>query len=126
MEYAQVRALHIMCAGISVALFTLRWGLSLHGIRWRQWRWLRVAPHVNDAVLLGAAIALATWSEQYPWQQAWLGSKVMLLMLYIFLGKLALRDAQGHRARWIWGGSALTTVFSIITIARTRWPTGLL
>lgn len=126
MQYADMRLLHIVCASLSVCLFVLRWGLSLRGVRWRQWRWLRIAPHTNDAILLSAAIALATWSQQYPWQQAWLGGKVLLLLLYIMLGKLALRENQRQGNRWLWGSCALTTVLSIITIARTRWPSGAL
>lgn len=120
MEYAQVRLLHIACAGLSVSLFLLRWSLALRGVTWRQWPVLRVLPHVNDAVLLGAAITLAAWSHQYPWEQLWLGAKVLLLLLYIVLGRVALRAALPTGLRWRWGLFALATVSCIILIAVFR------
>ena len=120
MDYASIRHLHISCAAISIALFALRWTLSLRAIAWRQKKWLRIAPHINDAVLLTAAIALATISHQYPWREAWLGAKVLLLLAYIGLGKLALRPDQPRSSQAFWGAAALATVFSIVALAVTR------
>ena len=59
MDYASVRTLHITCAGLSIALFSARGLMQIRGIDWRRWRWLCIAPHLNDTVLLGAAVALA-------------------------------------------------------------------
>ena len=120
MGYTGIRHLHMACAAMSITLFVLRWTLDLRRISWRQWHWLRVAPHVNDTVLLTAAIALATLSHQYPWQLPWLGAKVTLLLAYIGLGKMALRPGIPNRSRLIWGLCALTTVFSIVAIAMLR------
>lgn len=123
MDYASIRHLHIACAAISIALFALRWLLSLRAVDWRRWKWLRIAPHANDAVLLTAAIALATISHQYPWREAWLGAKVLLLLAYIGLGKQALRPDQPRTTQASWGVAALVTVFSIVAIAITRHST---
>lgn len=123
MDYMLLRHLHITCAAISIVLFALRWLLSLRAVAWRQWRWLRITPHVNDTVLLTAAIALATISHQYPWREPWLGAKVLLLLAYIGLGKLALRPDQPRTAQALWGATALVTVFSIVAIATTRHST---
>jgi uncharacterized membrane protein SirB2 len=120
MDYASIRHLHISCAAISIALFALRWVLSLRAIAWRQWKWLRIAPHVNDTVLLTAATALATLSAQYPWREIWLGAKVLLLLAYIGFGKMALRPDQARASQALWGFAALLTVFSIVTLAVTR------
>lgn len=122
MEYATIRQLHIGCASLSITFFVLRWGMDMRAIAWRQQRWLRILPHANDAVLLSAAIALATMSRQYPWQLPWLGTKVILLLLYIALGKMALDTAQDVRRRALWGVLALMTVFTIAGIAITRNP----
>jgi uncharacterized membrane protein SirB2 len=123
MDYTSIRHLHIGCAGISIALFALRLLLSLRTVAWRQWKWLRIVPHVNDAILLTAAIALATLSHQYPWREPWLGAKVLLLLAYIGLGKMALRPDQPRTAQALWGSAALLTVFSIVAIALTRHAT---
>jgi uncharacterized membrane protein SirB2 len=119
-EYASVRTLHITCATLSIALFALRSGLALVDVDWRRWRWLRIAPHVNDTVLLTAAITLATWSGQAPWALPWLGAKVIALCLYIFFGSMALRRVQKPRARQAYATLALFTVAYIVATAMTR------
>lgn len=123
MDYVGIRQVHITCAASSIALFTLRWLLSLCAIDWRQWKWLRIAPHANDALLLTAAITLVTLSQQYPWREPWLGAKVLLLLGYIGLGKLALRPDQTRATQAFWGLAALVTVFSIVALAVTRHST---
>ena len=81
------------CAGISIGLFAARGGMQMAGIDWRQWRWLRVVPHLNDTVLLSAAVALALASHQYPLAQPWLTAKVVALVVYVFAGSRALRPS---------------------------------
>ncbi len=120
MEYTGIRHLHIACAVLSITLFVLRWGMDLLGKTWRQWPWLRIAPHVNDTVLLTAAIALAAMSHQYPWHLSWLGAKVLLLLAYIGFGKMALRPGIENPVRILWGFCALFTVLSIVAIATMR------
>ena len=59
MDYLVLRHLHMSCAAISITLFVVRGTCQTAGWPWRQWRWLRIAPHLVDTVLLGAAISLA-------------------------------------------------------------------
>ena len=120
MDYAAIRALHITCAGLSIALFFGRGALQLSGIDWRRWRWLRVAPHLIDTVLLGAAITLAVMSAQYPLAQPWLTAKVLALLLYIGLGSVALRPALPRRQRTLAFLAALLSVAYIVGAAVTR------
>lgn len=122
-EYLLARHIHMSCAGISIGLFTLRGGLQLAGLNWRRWRLLRSLPHVNDTVLLCAAIALAWQSQQYPIAQNWLTAKVVALVVYVGLGSVALRPrAAPLLARWSFA-AALATVGYIVWVARTRSAT---
>lgn len=123
MDYTTIRTLHITCAGLSIALFFARGALQLSGIDWRRWRWLRVAPHLNDTVLLGAAITLAVMSSQYPLVQPWLTAKVLALLLYIVVGSIALRPALPHRTRALAFTAALLSVGYIVGVAVTRSAT---
>ena len=123
MDYASVRAIHVVCAGISIALFIARGSMQLAGVDWRRWRWLRLAPHLNDTLLLGAAVALALASHQYPLAQPWLTAKVVALLAYIALGMVALRAGTAAAPRLLAFCLALATVAYIVAVAVTRSAT---
>ena len=120
MDYSAVRIVHVSCAAISISLFAARGAMQLGGVDWRRWRWLRIAPHVNDTVLLGAAVTLALMSGQYPFVQAWLTAKVLALCAYVALGRMALaRDAPSRRRRIAFTGAMLSVGY-IVGVALTR------
>ena len=126
MTYTGLKQLHIACVVLSYAGFFVRGVWMMRGSPLLAARWMRVAPHVNDTVLLASAIALAAMSGQYPFQQGWLTAKVIALVLYIGLGMLALRPgrAQGVRiAAWI---AAQAVFLYIVGVALTRnsWIVG--
>lgn len=123
MDYAHIRALHIACASLSITLFVLRGALQLTGRNWRRWRWLRIAPHVNDTVLLSAAVALALTSHQYPVAQPWLTAKVLALLVYIGIGGVALGADTPARLRVLAFVASLATVAYIVVVALTRSAT---
>ena len=120
MDYAHIRLLHISCATLSITLFVLRGGLQLAGVDWRRWRWLRIAPHINDTVLLSAAIALSWISHQYPLQQHWLSAKVGALLLYIVLGHMAFSAGAPKWRQTLAFVAALATVAYIVAVAMHR------
>ena len=122
MDYAHLRLLHISCASISITLFVLRGALQFAGVDWRRWRWLRIAPHVNDTVLLAAAIGLSLISHQYPLQQHWLSAKVIALLVYIALGHMAFRAGAPRSRQALAFGAALATVAYIVAVAINRSP----
>lgn len=123
MSYATVRAIHIACAGISIGLFAARGAMQLADIDWRRWRWLRIAPHLNDTLLLGAAITLAVMSAQYPLAQPWLTAKVVALFVYVALGSVALRRGISARSRAVVFAAALASVGYVVGVALTRSTT---
>lgn len=120
MDYAHLRLLHITCASISIMLFALRGALQFTGVNWRRWRWLRITPHVNDTVLLGAAIGLSLISHQYPLQQQWLSAKVIALLVYIVLGHMAFRESAPRKRQALAFVAALATVAYIVAVAINR------
>jgi len=122
MDYLTVRTIHIATACMSIVLFAARGAMQLGGIDWRRWRWrwLRIAPHLNDTLLLAAAITLAVMSGQYPLAQGWLTAKVVALFVYVGLGSVALRRGLPARRRGVAFMAALASVGYIVGVALTR------
>lgn len=120
MDYSTVRAVHVGCAAISINLFAARGAMQLGGVDWRRWRWLRIAPHVNDTVLLGAAITLALTSAQYPFVEVWLTAKLLALCAYVAFGRMALARHASPRRRGIAFATAMLCAGYIVAVAITR------
>lgn len=128
MLYAAVKHLHILCVILSITGFCLRGLLHLKKSalagRGNQRRWLRILPHVNDSVLLAAALTLTVQIGQYPFVNAWLTAKVFGLIAYIILGAIALRPGRPVRLR-VGAGIAAVMVFGwIVSVALTKNPLG--
>jgi len=85
---------------------------------------LRRISVVIDSLLLAAAIALTTIIHQYPFVQAWLTVKVVLLVVYIVLGVFALRRGRTRAIRAACFGAAMLVFLFIVTVARTQNPLG--
>jgi uncharacterized membrane protein SirB2 len=122
MDFAALKAIHIATAAISYALFFVRGIWMLTGSPLLERRWVRVVPHVNDTVLLSAAIWMAVILRQYPGTQGWLTAKLAGLIAYIGLGMVALHRGRirGVRlAAWL----AAQLVFAyIVAVALTHDP----
>lgn len=120
MDYLLLKYTHVTCAVISYAGFFVRGVWMLRGSAMLERRWVKIAPHVNDTVLLVSAIAMAAMSRQYPIVHGWLTVKVLALVLYIGLGMMALRPGRARPqgiAAWI--AAQLVFVY-IVLVALTR------
>ena len=73
--------------------------LRLAAIRAANHWLLRLMSYVIDATLLIAAILLTLILHQYPFTDAWLTTKLLLLVLYIVLGTYALKRARTSSGR---------------------------
>jgi len=83
-------------------------------------RWVRVAPHVVDTVLLASAIALAVTIGQYPLVHGWLTAKLFGLVAYIVLGMVALKRGRTRAARITAFCGALLVFAYIVAVAITK------
>jgi uncharacterized membrane protein SirB2 len=126
LDYALLKAVHVGSAMLSIAGFTARCILMLRESPALNARFVRIAPHVVDTVLLASAIALAWLSGQYPFHQPWLTAKVLALVVYIVLGAVALRRGRPKAVRAAAFAAALATVLYIVSVALTRNPLGAL
>lgn len=122
MSYLILKSLHIGCAAISYALFFLRGIWSLNGSSLMRQRWIRIAPHIVDTLLLTSAIVLAYSIEQYPFIDAWLTAKFLALLLYIVLGSIALKYAKNKTVRVFFWLAAQAVFGYIVLVAINHKP----
>lgn len=122
MSYLVVKHLHVTCVVLSGLGFCLRSVWMLAGSPLLRARWVKIAPHVVDTVLLGSALTMVFMSGQYPFVQGWLTAKVLGLLAYIGFGTMALKRARSRRARMAYLVLALTTFGYIIGVALTKNP----
>ena len=122
--YLEIRHAHIGSALTSGALLLLR-ALALNAlgqrwplagpVRWLQW--------TIDTVLLTGALMLMTITGYDPIEDAWLATKLGLIVVYVVLGYFALRGATVGR-RWVALGAAAMVFAAIYSIARAHHPLG--
>jgi uncharacterized membrane protein SirB2 len=122
--YPDIRWVHICAVIASGSLFALRGAGVLAGARWPMWAPLRYLTYTVDTVLLTAALMLVTILHQYPFVQAWLTVKVLLLIVYIVLGTFALKRARTARNRALCYCAALAVYLFIASVARMHHPLG--
>jgi uncharacterized membrane protein SirB2 len=125
-SYTSLKHFHIACAALSGALFLLRGIWMLAGSARLQQKWVRIAPHVVDTLLLASAVVLAVWSRQYPGAQPWLTAKLVALVGYIVLGVIALkrgRTLQTRQAAFV-GALALFAYIVAVAVTKQPWPFG--
>ncbi|MDB5918433.1 MAG: Invasion expression up-regulator SirB [Massilia sp.] len=120
MDYPGVKHFHMGCAAVSASLFLLRGVWMLRAPKLLQQRWVRIAPHVVDTLLLASAITLAVWSGQYPFAQGWLTAKLLALLGYIALGTIALKRGRTRAVRGAAFVGALALFAYIVAVAVTK------
>lgn len=130
MLYLTVKYLHVTCVVLSISGFCLRGLLLLRNPALRRWhgerRCLRMLPHINDSLLLAAAITLTVLLGQYPFVDDWLTAKVLGLLAYILLGVYALRPGGCPGMRITAGITAVAVFGWIVSVALSKHVLGLL
>ncbi|MCP5158208.1 MAG: SirB2 family protein [Gammaproteobacteria bacterium] len=124
--YLGLKHLHLTMIVLSFALFLLRGIWMLTDSSWLQRRWVRIAPHMIDAILLASAIGLMLVLEQYPFVNNWLTAKMFGLIVYIMLGGIALKYGSTKPIRTTALIAALATFGYIASVALTHNPLGFL
>lgn len=123
-NYFTLRQAHVGFVTASGSLFALRAFATIAGSRWPLSRPARVASWVIDTGLLTAGALLWATLQINPVVQAWLGAKLLLLLVYIALGTMALRRARMPAARLVWTLAALACFAWIVGTAIAHDPHG--
>lgn len=124
--YPQIKFVHVLCVILSGSLFALRGTLMLARSRFANHVALRMLSYVIDTTLLTAALMLITMLHQYPFVQAWLTVKVLLLVVYIMLGVFALKRGRTRTIQLCCYFAALLVYVFIVSVALAHSPWGFL
>jgi uncharacterized membrane protein SirB2 len=110
-----IKIIHVSFATLSISGFIIRGIWMMQQSNYLQKKWVKVLPHIIDTFLLLSAIILAIKLSVNPFEQFWLLSKIIALLVYIGLGMVALRYGRSLLQRKIaWVFSIL--VFSYIVL----------
>ena len=118
--YLFVKYVHVACVVLSLAGFAARGALMLRASPLLQARFVRVAPHVVDTLLLASALWLAWMMHQAPFVHGWLTAKVLGLLAYIVLGSIALRRGRTRAVRAAAFAGALLAAGYVVAVALTK------
>lgn len=120
MDYSLLRTLHIATVHLTLVLFLVRGFWMLTDSSLLEARWVKVLPHVNDSLLLFAAIAMLIVAGLNPLEQPWLMAKVIGLLVYIGLGTVALKRGKTKSIRVQAMIVALAVFGYIVAVAITK------
>jgi uncharacterized membrane protein SirB2 len=120
MTYLLLKYLHVTCVVLSISGFVVRGVWMMQESPWLQNKWVRVAPHIIDTVLLGSAILLAMQIQQYPLVHNWLTAKVLALLAYIVIGAIGLKYGKTKKIRVTAWLGAIAIFLYIVLVAVTH------
>jgi uncharacterized membrane protein SirB2 len=112
--------IHMTLALISISLFTLRFIWLLANSAKLQAKWVKIAPHIVDTLLLTLGIIMAVQYSINPIEQLWLGEKILAIFAYIFTGYYTLKLARNKTMRIIGYLGTMGWMMLIIRLAMTR------
>jgi uncharacterized membrane protein SirB2 len=124
--YLTAKFLHVTCVILSIAGFVARFVLTARGSHLMGHGFTRVAPHINDTVLLAAAVAMLGIAGIDPLHVPWLSAKIVGLLLYILLGAVALRRARTTLGRNLAFAAAVLSYAYLVSVALLKSPWGAL
>ena len=104
----------------------MRGALVLAGQSWAMAKPWRMLSYGIDTLLLAAGVTLWALLSLNPVASPWLGTKLLLLVLYIVLGSLALKRARSPAARHASYAGALMVYMFMASVAIAHHPLGFL
>jgi uncharacterized membrane protein SirB2 len=114
-----IKEFHVALAFITVAGFVARAALAMTDNQLRNAKFVRIAPHVIDTLLLVLGITLAVQLSLSPLSNGWLMAKIIGLIAYIGFGVMTMR-ATSTPLRLIGFVGAIASVSYIFAVAYSK------
>jgi uncharacterized membrane protein SirB2 len=121
MNYFFIKQLHMSAAVLSIFFFVVRayWSVTNSGLLQRKF--VKIAPHVVDTVLLACGVILAGMLGAAA-MQPWVLTKIVLLVLYIGVGTVAIKRGKTATTRGVAAVIAIGIFAYIIGVAIRHDP----
>lgn len=121
--YPWLKEAHVALAYVTLAGFVVRGIWAVMNSPLREQRWVRIAPHVVDTLLLALGITLAVMLSLSPMEHAWLNAKIIGLLAYIGFGVMTMR-ASTRPVKLVGFVCALGCIGYIFAVALSKqvWP----
>ena len=116
-----LKSFHLMLAVLSFTGFLMRATWAYKASDLLQAKWVRVAPHVVDTLLLSLGIVLAFNLAGGAWQ-GWLAAKLIALIAYIGFGVMTLRGDGSIRDVGFVGAIVAFVYMLVVAFSREAWP----
>lgn len=123
--YPYVKLAHVSFVAGSGLLFTARGVGVLTEQAWPMRHGWRRLSYAIDTALLAAGITLWLMLHLNPVRDAWLGTKLLLLVGYILAGSFALKRGRTRAVQCVSFGCAIALYLMIASVAVTHRPLGL-
>lgn len=114
-----IKSLHLIFIVSSLVSFSGRFALSFIKPELLQNKFLKIAPHIIDTILLVSGITLVIQGGWLEGAFGWIASKLVLLVGYIVFGIIAMRSTSNGK-RWGAFVAALACFVGIFVIAITK------
>lgn len=111
---------HMLFAVLSIVGFSVRGILKLFLNKPLNHKLWKILPHVNDTLLLAAAVGLLVVYQWNPFAIPWLMAKLVALVAYIGLGMFALKFGKTLTQQRIYFVAAIAMFGYIVMTAITK------
>jgi uncharacterized membrane protein SirB2 len=125
MNVILLKYVHIVAVAASFALLFVRGLWVMRSYPSPQESWVRVLPHVVDAVLVGSAVAMLLATQKLGWPGAWMTLKLTYIALYAALALVVLRLSKGIVLKILTWLAAMLVFLFVTTVAVLRHPLGI-
>ncbi|MDC0598811.1 SirB2 family protein [Gammaproteobacteria bacterium] len=120
--YILLKSIHMGCALLSVTSFIVRGVWMFTGSALLTKKIVKVAPHLIDTIFLLSGLSLVFLIDSGLLGQAWLLTKILLLVVYIALGIVALKPSVNSKIKIAAFVSALLVFIYIVGVAVSKNP----
>ncbi|WP_330165376.1 SirB2 family protein [Methylomonas sp. LL1] len=113
-----MKHIHLLFVALVAIGFVGRVAMAQYRPEMLAVKWVKLSPHILAGLLLLTGIGLVFQGDWLSGSYAWIVAKIILMVVFIGLGLLTMRE-QGQN-RWLAFAGALLTLFFIVKIAVTK------